>query len=137
MTREQFVKLLAETVGLPVDGGKAYAAFTDVRPSSWSAPYIAAAVDAGVIVPAEFGGSAFLPGQVLTRAEMAVWTARALGLQPNGQARAFADPAAAAGIVTGTPGNRFAPAGKVTRAEAALVLNRVLDLPDSHLPDSD
>ncbi|WP_313999188.1 S-layer homology domain-containing protein [uncultured Paenibacillus sp.] len=94
MTREQFVKLLAETVGLPVDGGKAYAAFTDVRPSSWSAPYIAAAVDAGVIVPAEFGGSAFLPGQVLTRAEMAVWTARALGLQPNGQARAFADPAA-------------------------------------------
>ncbi|EXX91385.1 hypothetical protein BG53_11565 [Paenibacillus darwinianus] len=77
----------------------------------------------------------------MTRAEMTVWTARAVRLQPNEKARAFADEAAirtnrgwigaaAAGFVTGTPGNRFAPAGKVTRAEEALVLNRVLDMPD-------
>jgi hypothetical protein len=142
VTREQYAKLLAETLGLPVAAGSSPAGFPDVRAASWSAPYIEALVRAAIVDDASMAAGSFRPLEPITRADMAVWTARALALPSDASALAFADSDTIAaekrvevgavvslGLMNGVPGNRFAPDASVTRAEAALLLHRVLELP--------
>lgn len=139
VTREQFVKMLLESLGMP-QVRKTEAVFRDVPASRWSAPYIQIAVAKGIIEPEEYAGGNFEPAKVLTRAEMAVMLARALELEPNESALDFADSdaikqhrgwigaAVHSGLINGTPQNLFQPDGVVTRAQAAAVLNRMLDM---------
>ncbi len=142
VTREQYAKLLAETLGLPVAAGSRPAGYKDIRAGSWSAPYIEALVRAAIIDDPSASGGSFRPLEPLARADMAIWTARALALQPDATALTFADVDAIAvekrgqigavvslGLMNGVPGNRFAPEARVTRAESALLLHRVLNLP--------
>jgi hypothetical protein len=142
VTREQYAKLLAKTLGLPIEAGSSPAGLKDVRAGSWSAPYIEALVRAAVIDDESMAAGSFRPLDPITRADMAVWTARALTLPPDASALTFADADAIApvkhgevgavvanGLMNGVPGNRFAPEASVTRAEAALLLHRVLELP--------
>jgi|GEM_PF-878156 len=143
VTRAQFMKLLAETAGLPAaPGGSGRSAFADVPAGNWAEPYVQAGVAAGVLPSTELGET-FEPARPLTRGEMAVWLARALGLQPDGEAFAYSDreavPDAArraligavirTKLMTGLPDGRFEPDGTVTRAQAAVVLDRLLNLP--------
>jgi hypothetical protein len=134
VTRAQFVKMLVLTLGLtPRAGGTT---FTDVAPSEWFAPYVAAAVRAQLV-----GGispTTFAPDGTLTREEMAVLLARALKLTTSAAvtftdsgridswAAAGVDEAAAAGYVVGFPDGSFQPLGPTTRAQAAKVLAMVL-----------
>ncbi len=142
VTREQYAKLLAETLGLPITAGSRPAEFKDVRAGSWSAPYIDAIMRAAIVDDASMASGSFRPLEPITRADMAVWTARALALPSDASGLTFADIDAIAaekrgqvgamvslGLMNGVPGNRFAPEASVTRAESALLLHRVLDLP--------
>jgi hypothetical protein len=138
VSREQFAKLLIEALGVSF-AGTGSAVFRDVPLDSWSAPYILTAVNSGIIDPKEYAGGRFEPAKPLTRAEMATWVARAMQLTPDESALRFADSNAIVnhrgwigasvktGIISGMPNNLFVPDGLVTRAQAAAVLNRMLN----------
>jgi len=133
VTRAEFVKMLVLTLGLHPGGSTAFA---DVPASAWYAPYVAAALHAGILeglTPTTFG-----PGAHLTREEMAVLIARALRLRQTTALR-FRDAAeiapwarlgieetVAAGYVDGFPDGTFRPLDAATRAQAAKVLALVL-----------
>ncbi len=134
VTRAEFVKMLVLALGLaPGTGGTS---FSDVAADAWYAPYIAAAVQAGLvqgITPSTFG-----PQQTLTREQMAVLLARALKLTGSaalsfsdaGQIAAWAvggvQAAVAAGYLNGLPGGTFQPLDAATRAQVAKVVALVL-----------
>ncbi len=131
VTRAQFVKMLVLAVGIaPASTGSLR--FADVLPRDWFAPYVAAALQAGIAQGVT--ASEFRPNAAISREQMAVLVARALALQ-SAPPVSFADgrdiapwalPAVqsvvAAGLLQGLPGDRFAPGAIATRAEAAKVL---------------
>ncbi|BBI32684.1 S-layer homology domain-containing protein [Cohnella abietis] len=149
VTRAEFVVMLANTMQ-SIHGGNtspqnnkdldASLAFTDAdKIGAWAKEAVAYAVEAGIVNGYKDGS--FRPNARITRAEMAKMIAHALGLTLEAnKATAFADdaniPAWAKsaieatrklGIVSGRGGNRFIPMGEATRAEAAVLLLRMLD----------
>jgi hypothetical protein len=132
VTREQYVTMLVQTKGYALGGDSV---FGDLSSTSWSAPYIGAAIKNGIVIPSEYAGS-FRPQKAITREEMAVLAARAMRLSPDPGYLTFNDTyavsdkglvgaAARAGVVSGYPDHSFRPGNFVTRAAAAVVVNRV------------
>lgn len=152
MTRAEFTALLVRGLGLtPAQEANV---FSDVGAGNSLAAEIAAAVEFGLVTPDATG--AFKPNERITRAEMAVMVAKAMRLVKNGNegtdgggsagtstdtallARftdrpAIPDWAAAdvarlveQGIMQGDNRGTFAPNGHTTRAQAALLLMRML-----------
>ncbi len=135
VTRAQFAKMLVLTLGLKPSS--AATPFTDVPAAAWYAPYVAAAANAGLVdglTPTTFG-----PDQPLTREQMAVLLDRALKLPASTAPLTFSDRAAiaawavpaveaavAAGYLSGFPNGTFQPLAATTRAQAAKVLDLVL-----------
>ncbi len=134
LTRAQFVKMLDGVLGLPAGSGTG--GFTDVSASDWFAPYVTAAVQAGLVQG--LTATTFGPNQTVTREQMAVLLARALKLTGSGSltftdasqidsyATASVQAAVAAGYLTGFPDGTFQPQGATTRAQAAKVLAMAL-----------
>jgi tripartite motif-containing protein 71 len=133
VTRAEFAVMLINT--LKPQGEGAALTFTDTaKIGTWAQKAVAQAVKAGIIKGYEDGS--FRPDAEITRAEMAVMLANALGLPIEANAAiGFADdkdiPAWAkasvayvkhAGIVQGKGDNEFAPQDHATRAEAVTVL---------------
>lgn len=137
VTRAEFLVMLVRTLGL--EGGLEALPFVDEgKIGSWAKEAVATAVQKGIVVGYEDGS--FRPDAPITRAEMAVMLAKALGLKDQAEVRtgfadgheipAWAKDAAEAlrqqGIVQGRDGNRFAPQHVTTRAEAAVVLLNIM-----------
>ncbi len=135
VSRAQFVKMLVLALGLKTGGGL-QTPFADVAAGDWFAPYVAAAVQAGIVqglTPTTFG-----PNAPLTREDMAVLLTRALRLSKTAPLQFTDDadiaPAAvtgveaavAAGYMDGFPDGSFQPRAAATRAQAAKVLALVL-----------
>ena len=133
-TRAQFVKMLVLTVGLTPSTGTT--PFADAPPSAWYAPYVSAAVKAGIVRGLSL--TTFGPNETVTREQMVVMVARALNLTQTTTLHfsdaATIDPwalrgveeAAAAGYIHGFPNGTFQPLAPATRAQAAKVLAAVL-----------
>ena len=130
VTREQYVTMLVRSQNFPLTSSTT--AFTDVKDNYWSAPYISAAIRSGVVVPAEYGGK-FEPQKVVTREEMVIMAARALGLQPSPDSIPFRDKqviknkeiigaAVREGLISGYRDGTFRPKEVVVRATAAQVI---------------
>lgn len=125
----------ASAAGSAPSGG-VQAQFTDVA-SNWAAGDINTLLEAGVLtVPSD---GLFRPGDAVSRADFAIWVARALELTPPSTPAEFQDigglssgdqgeiaAAAAAGLVQGYPGARFEPDNPITRAELATIFGRAL-----------
>lgn len=106
--------------------------FADVPASAWFAPYVEAAVQAGLVE----GASAitFSPNATMSRAQMAVMVARALKLTKTAAlsftdaaqiapgAVAGVEEAVAAGCISGFSNGSFQPLAAASRAEAAVLL---------------
>ncbi|MBX5464048.1 MAG: S-layer homology domain-containing protein [Clostridia bacterium] len=139
LTRAQMAVLLARWKGYPLDG--IGPAFADVPPGAWYYAAVEAASGNGL-----FSGVApgrFAPGATVTRAMMATVAARALGLDRvardlSGAALPYADAvavpdwargavavAADLGTMVGS-GGLFRPGQPLTRAEAAVLVDRLL-----------
>lgn len=134
VTRAEFAKLIAQSIGLR--GDDAYP-FSDVTASDWFAPFVFRCANAEIIRGYD---GAFYPQDEITRQDAAVMLHRMLaarGIVLNGTA-AFADQdqiaayareavaaLADAGIITGYE-NLFSPQDLTTRAEAAAMLYRAL-----------
>jgi hypothetical protein len=135
VTRAEFAAMTARALGLaPESGG----AFGDVEDDAWYAGYVGSLSAAG-IAKGDAAGT-FRPNEPITREEMAVLLARALGLTDAAKAgAAFKDAAAIspwakdavqalrqAGYLSGYPDGSMLPQGAATRAEAAQLLQWML-----------
>jgi hypothetical protein len=120
VTRAEFAVMLINT--LKPQGSGAALTFTDtMKIGAWAQKAVAQAVQAGIIKGYEDGS--FRPEAEITRAEMAVMLANALGLSIEAKAAVAA--IKKQGLVEGKGSNAFDPNGITTRAEAATVLLKV------------
>ncbi len=142
VTRAEFLQLLVSALNLQANG--AAASFTDVQESDWYAQVISVAAELG-IVKVKADGS-FAPNEAITREDMAVLTVRALALLDRQQAEAaqsgaFSDGAQVAsyaqeavetltsqGLIKGFTDGSFKPKETASRAQAAAIIYRLLDL---------
>ena len=131
LSRADFVKLVVAALRLPAATVPA-SGFTDVEPTAWFAPHLAAAVHAGLVTGVS--PTRFAPDQAVTREQAAVVLAKAFGLtgsapltfsdssHVDGWARAAVQAAVAAGYLHGFPDGRLEPEAPLTRADAAALL---------------
>ena len=140
ITRAEFLKILLEALDLVGDGSGE--AFTDVSPSDWFYKYAVSAKAAGISVGDDTG--AFNPNALITREDMAVLCMRAINVagkelleinplaefkdsdQFSGYAAEDIAKMQMAGIINGRDGNIFAPKDNATRAEACVMLYRLI-----------
>ncbi|GGN93279.1 Ig-like domain-containing protein [Saccharibacillus kuerlensis] len=143
MTRGEFAELIARGLGLGSDAAAA-SFFSDIGYSRVPIGAIGAAVKAGIITGNTDG--TFRPNDSITREQMAIMMVRALNYtgtdvslksSANQVLAAFKDKskirytdeaakAVQAGIIQGASGGKFNPQGNATKAEAAVMLARVL-----------
>ena len=135
VTREEFVKMIV--TAFLADAEKGENGFTDVPQDSWYCPYVSVGVSAGIIrgISAEEFGT----GRAITREDAAVILVRTMarmGRTAQTEAMtAFSDSAEIAeyakgaveqlrqmGVVSGTEENKFMPRANITRAEAAKMI---------------
>ena len=142
LTRAEAAAIIARTFGLSSDTSES--SFWDITSDYlWAVQYIEACVDAGIING--YADGTFLPGQNVTRAEMAKMIAAACGLSAAASAGSFSDVSAShwalqyieacyeEGIITGYTDGTFLPENNVSRAEAAAIVSRTLELIECYL----
>lgn len=150
ITRAEFATFIAKGLGLSADnaGSSGTLSFPDVSSSDPSAEYIRAATAAGIING--YTDGTFKPNNNITREQMALMMVRAMeytGYKMNTgggasttlsrfkdaakiQSKDTVAKAVNEGIIQGVnvgTGFQFQPAGNASRAEAAVMLKRVLD----------
>ncbi|SFM13148.1 Pectate lyase [Paenibacillus sp. 1_12] len=140
ITRAEFAALLVRSIGL---NEASSAKFTDVLASEWYAGAVGAASKAGLVDG--FDEVTFKPGATITREQMAVMISRAITISGKKAAAdvkgtaTFTDSASIstwakdavtqsynAGIINGITDKTFVPNANATRAEAAVMLKRLL-----------
>lgn len=139
ISRQDFAIILVKGLGLDIEPPTATPTFSDVPTSHYAYKYVEAAVKAGLLKGT--GGGQFGLGQNLSRQDMAVIFARALGVntQGYGQSLTFSDAdqiadyakdavgfAVANGLLTGTGGGKFDPTRIADRQSVALVASRFI-----------
>ncbi|ETT50300.1 cell wall/surface repeat protein, partial [Paenibacillus sp. FSL R7-269] len=145
ITRAEFAAIIVRGLGLKL--GEGAAKFADVPASSWYAAAVGAASEAGLINGFEDG--TFRPGDRITREQAMNIIAKAMKLtglaeqtgavDTAGVLAAFTDAsrtgawakdslalAASAGLITGRGGNKLEAQANVTRAEVAVLIQRLL-----------
>ena len=141
ITRAEFTTMLSRALALPSPTGQARIFKDHERIPEYAKSHVLRATAAGLAKGYDDG--TFRPLERITNAELTVMLMRALGYDDRTDARTplpyvdadqipqWAYPAVAAateqGIVKGKSGNRFAPGGHATRAEAVVLILRVLD----------
>jgi len=144
ISRAEMTSLLVRALGIK-GGDVPEIGFADVDARSWYAKDVAAAVEAGIV--SGRSKERFAPAETITRAELAAILLRALKrteVQVPTGARATADfadqsdipdlfanslaQAVGAGLLKGDDRNRLRPNDKLTRAEAAIVLVKLMDI---------
>ncbi len=140
VTRAEFIKMIV--LALFETDSSANSDFADVDKNSWSYPYISTAFKMGLV---HGNGTGFGTSDNITRQDMAVIISRCMekkNLIPSSQDSSvfdddnlisdYAKGAVALmkveGIINGKGNNMFAPLDNLTRAEAAVIIMRVIDL---------
>ena len=136
ITRAEFTKMVVLALELKLENPQ-QATFSDVPNSFWGFPYIEAAYKAGIVKGV--GEGQFAPDRQVTRAEIAAMVVRALKLPPGppvlfqdaDQIPSFAvelvGAAVQVGIIKGYPDNTFRPLNDATRAEASVMIVRMVN----------
>ena len=135
ITREEFVKLLSLALKLADESGTT--AFSDVLSGAWYEKYIASAVKNGIVngvSDTEFG-----IGRNVTRQDLAVMLYRAAKFLPEKKYTPFGDDDKISdyakdavytlkeyGIISGKSDSEFAPLEPASRAEAAIMIYRMI-----------
>ena len=140
VTRAQFVKMLVQAMEYKkIDS----LSFEDLKPFKtskphWASVYIETALRNGVIIKSELGDN-FYPDVPLTRKDMAMMMFRALELEPSSGTNPFVDLTRANGyftklyeeyLIRGVIKSgkvMFEPEGLTTRAQAAVIISRMLE----------
>ena len=139
VTREAFVKMLVSALDIPMGGSGS--SFSDVPADRWSYSYVSAAAAAGIVTGVS--DTEFAPEANITRQDAAVMLYRALQYKGNtlsaGEltftdgssiaeyARDAVSALSAVGVINGMDDGSFAPDGITSRAQAAVMIYRVVD----------
>ena len=140
LTRDEFIVMLARAIDLPLaDTNDQY--YEDIDTNHWSFQYIQAAKVSGIIDI--FNESKLNPTKVITREEMAVIAAEVVkDIPQTGPIKSFKDLKSdykymdsinivtGLGIINGIPDGTFKPYAGASRAEAAVIAQRILDAKD-------
>ncbi|KFI34783.1 hypothetical protein HY02_03615, partial [Peptococcaceae bacterium SCADC1_2_3] len=139
ITRAEFTKILVKAMGF-AEVKPASPTFADVPSSSWAYGVVEVAAGAGLVKGSE---GKFRPDDPITRQEIAVLLVRGLGKEADviGTVPNFADAsriapwargqviiAAKERLINGYPDNTIKPVKNSTRAEAAVMVCRLLKL---------
>ena len=139
ITREEFAAILYR--GLALDGAQVSGKFTDVSTAAWYYEPVMKLSSLGIITG--IGNDKFGTGKTITRQDMAVMIYRT-ALAVNSEfvagnvyfedgksiaeyAKEAVGALAGAQIINGVGNNRFNPAGNATRAEATVILSRIMN----------
>lgn len=136
VTREEFVKMLAAAMELPLT--ESDCSFLDADNEAWYAPYLAAAVKAGFVQGKP--DNRFGVGEPISRQDIAVFLYRAVpslgnatekndfadGDKSAGYAREAIGKLTGSGILNGYEDHTFRPHNNATRAETACILFRMI-----------
>ena len=140
ITRAEFCAMLVNALGL--SASETEVSFTDVSPSDWYYSPVSTAVSADLV--SGMGNGAFAPNAPITREQMAVMVAKALGNHAptvaGSELNPFSDSSSVdswaikgmeqaikAGIVNGMNGT-LAPLDNATRAQSAAMIYKLLDV---------
>ncbi|WP_339364849.1 S-layer homology domain-containing protein [Vallitalea maricola] len=146
ITRGEFAAIVVRALGL--ETGRGEYKFSDVKATNWFSGYIETASKYGIING--YNESTFAPNDKITREQAMTMIARAMkitGLESSlkdnenytvlkgySDAEDIADYAKSSivsclktGVVSGTSSNTLAPKGNITRAEVALIIERLLE----------
>ena len=139
VTRAQFATLLFNVLELEPE--RHNGTFSDVKVSAWYATAIEAVANAGVVMGSN---GSFNPEKEITREEMAVMVVRAmeykgltavaapLSFEDKGEISSWAveyvGKAVNKGIIRGMTDTTFVPKGKATRAQAAVMIYKLMEL---------
>lgn len=144
ITRGMFVTALGRLAGIDPAGYPSSSRFTDVPDSAYYAPFVEWAASKGIV--SSTGNNAFSPDDAITREQMAVIMrqyADKLGYtlpvareavtftdenQITGSMKDAVQAIQQVGIMSGKGNNRFSPKDAATRAEAAAVLHRFVEV---------
>lgn len=134
VTRAQFIKMLVQAMEYKkIDS----VSFVDMKPH-WASVYVETALRNKVIIKAD-EGDRFYPDAPISRKDMVTMMCRALELEPSEGANPYYDLEEAEGyftkayeeyLVRGIPINGkiiFNPTGVTTRAQAAVIISRLVD----------
>lgn len=138
ITRTEFTVMLSRALQLEVQGELEFSDVSNIP--NWAKTDVAKAVKAGLIQG--YQDDSFRGEQQVTRAEIAVMVARSLNLKASdGEKLTFVDSgdiptwakgwvelAVDKGIMEGRSGNTFVPNDNATRAEATVMILRLLNL---------
>lgn len=139
ITRAEFIVLVNRAMGYK---GKATIEFDDVKTNNWFYSELEAAIDANYI--SGYDNNTFRPNNLVTREQAACIVARIKNLKDNAVAAEkfndsnkisqWAKPSVgavvAAGIMQGGSNNTFRPKDSLTRAEAVVTLEKLLQPSD-------
>jgi spore germination protein YaaH len=138
LTRDEFIVMITRAINVPLSGTyNQY--YTDITANHWSYQYIQAAKAAGMIDI--FNEDNLNPTKVITREEMAIIAAAVVREIPlTSSSKSFKDINAGykyidsinivtgLGIINGIPDGTFKPYAGASRAEAAVIVQRILDV---------
>ncbi|HYE81548.1 MAG TPA: immunoglobulin-like domain-containing protein [Clostridia bacterium] len=145
ITRAEFASVIVKALGLKPE--KSSGKFNDVRSTEWYSPYINTAAEYSIV--SGYGKGKFGPYDIITREQAAAMIARAMdiaglklkmigeeyeklmtGFEDNSTVSDYARPYIAscikAGILIGSDNRMIAPRDNITRAEAAVLIHRLL-----------
>jgi len=133
VTRAEFVKMLLLSLG--IEASDVQSVFSDVSSNDWFASFVCTANEHGIAMGNE---GKFNPYDFITREDAAVMICRGLSLQGSGELT-FTDKdyisdyavnaisaLVGGGIINGMSDGSFAPKSNLTRAEAAVMLDRLI-----------
>ncbi len=144
VTRAEFAAMIVRALGLRNNGSNI--AFADVRLGDWFAESVKITAQYGIVQG--YSDETFRPGLTITREQMAVMASRALSLKSDGISKPSNASLAelkdlqaihpwavesiqtilSQGIMKGKTSETFAPSDLATRAEAAVILRRLLQV---------
>lgn len=140
LTREEFAKIVFLAFEIDKENGK-IASFTDCNKEQWFYPYVNALYRSNIING--ISGSEFGVGKEISRQDVAVILDRIISLhkkikiekdafytdlnQVSEYARDAVNRLSQEGIVNGNDDGTFNPNGMITRAEAAVMVHRVME----------
>ncbi len=145
LTRAEFVTFIMRAIGETGPVTPSRNTFGDTA-DHWAKKFIEKAVDLGVVVKTEYANNRFLPDQSITREDIAAMVIRALATKStvkyedyakltfgdkakiSANRRQFVATCVSLGIITGYADNTFKPLQTATRAEAATMLVRLLNV---------
>ncbi len=137
MSRALLAVVLVKALNLPT--APARGEFADLPATHWGASAAEALYDQGIAGGCDEGR--FCPERSVSRAELAVLVARALGLEPRAPSGYFGDVPSGhwaaghiealyeAGVVVGCAEGRYCPGDFAPRVQIAMMLARAFDLP--------